>query len=87
VNWHVVNQSGIGYRFSLLRLLTLAFLYCGAIELMQIPLPTRHARVSDFAVDFAAAALAMGLVRVIERLYAARQENAYSASATPRREL
>ena len=38
----------IGYRFSLIRLLVLAVFYCAGIELLQIPLPTRHARVSDF---------------------------------------
>ena len=53
----------IGYRFSLFWLLTSAFLYCGGIELLQIPLPTRHARVSVFLIDFAAAAIAMVLVR------------------------
>src|SRR5580658_10322439 len=41
----------IGYPFSLIPLLVLAVFFCGGIELLQIPLPTRHARVSDFLVD------------------------------------
>ena len=38
----VAAAFAIGYRFSLFRLLTLALCYCAGIELLQIPLPTRH---------------------------------------------
>ena len=38
----VAGAFAIGYRFSLFRLLTFAFFYCGGIELLQVPLPTRH---------------------------------------------
>jgi VanZ family protein len=48
-----------GYRFSLFRLLMLAVFFCGGIELLQIPLPTRHARVSDFLVDSVGAGFAI----------------------------
>jgi VanZ family protein len=65
----VAAAFAIGYRFSLFRLLTLALCYCGGIELLQIPLPTRHARVSDFLIDFAAAIVAMALVRAGESFY------------------
>ena len=41
----VAGVFAIGYRYSLLRLLLLAFFFCGAIELLQVPLPTRHARL------------------------------------------
>jgi VanZ family protein len=68
----VAGAFAIGYRFSLFRLLTLAFLYCGGIELLQIPLPTRHARVSDFLINFAAAVVAITLVQVGELLRGAR---------------
>jgi len=68
----VAGAFAIGYRFSLFWLLTLAFLYCGGIELLQIPLPTRHARVSDFLIDFATAAIAMVLVRLGEPFIAIR---------------
>jgi VanZ family protein len=52
----------IGYRFSLIRLLVMALLYCGGIELLQIPLPTRRARVSDFVIDFLGSSIAICLV-------------------------
>jgi VanZ family protein len=64
----VGTAFAIGYRWSLFWLFTMAFLYCGGIELLQIPLPTRHARVSDFLIDFAAAAAAIALVRAAESL-------------------
>ena len=46
----VGGAFAIGYRFSLIRLLVLAVFFCGGVELLQLPLPTRHARVSDFLV-------------------------------------
>jgi VanZ family protein len=50
------------YRLGVSRLLVVAFLFCGAIELLQVPLPTRHARVSDFAIDLLGSYAAIGLV-------------------------
>jgi VanZ family protein len=79
----VAAAFAIGYRFSLLRLITLALVYCAGIELMQIPLPTRHARVSDFLIDFAAAAFAMALVRAGESVFGHSEEKAQSASPRP----
>ena len=58
----------IGYDLSFGRLVILALLFCGAIELLQVPLPTRHARVSDFMIDFAAACFAFGVVWVGKKL-------------------
>jgi hypothetical protein len=52
----------IGYRLPLMKLSMLAFLFCGGIELVQLPLATRHARLSDFVIDFFASCLAIGLV-------------------------
>jgi VanZ family protein len=46
---------------------------CGGIELLQIPLPTRHARVSDFAVDLLGACFAIGLVAFWPKLGAFRR--------------
>src|SRR4030095_4321669 len=54
----------IGYRFSLMRLLMLAFLFCGGIELLQVPLPTRHARLSDFLIDVFGSCFAIWFVFV-----------------------
>jgi uncharacterized membrane protein len=58
----VAGMFAIGYRFALIRLLLMALLFCGGIELLQVPLPTRHARVSDFAVDLLGSYFAIGLV-------------------------
>jgi VanZ family protein len=55
----VGGAFAIGYRLSLIRLMFLAVFFCAGIELLQIPLPTRHARVSDFLVDIAGACLAI----------------------------
>jgi VanZ family protein len=53
-----------GYDLSPARLLLLVFLFCGGIELLQVPLSTRHARLSDFIVDVVASCVAIGLVIV-----------------------
>jgi hypothetical protein len=58
----VAGMFAIGYRFTLTRLLPMALLFCGGIELLQVPLLTRHARVSDFAIDLLGSYFAIGLV-------------------------
>jgi VanZ family protein len=59
----VAGMFAIGsYRLGLFRILLVAFLFCGGIELLQVTLPTRHARVSDFAVDLLGSYVAIGLV-------------------------
>jgi hypothetical protein len=64
----VGGAFAIGYRLSLIHLLFLAVLFCAGIELLQIPLPTRHARVSDFLIDAAGASLAILCVFVARQL-------------------
>ena len=64
----VAGAFAIGYNLSFARLMLVAFLFCGAIELLQVPLPTRHARVSDFAIDFVASCFAFGLVHLGKKL-------------------
>jgi hypothetical protein len=58
----VAAMFAIGYRFTLIRLLLMALLFCGGIELLQVPLPTRHARISDFVLDLLGSCLAICLV-------------------------
>jgi VanZ family protein len=53
------------YRLSLHQLLLLALFFSAGLELLQIPLPTRHARVSDFVVDLAALCITVVVVRLI----------------------
>ena len=69
----VAGTFAIGYRLSLMRLLLLAFLFCGGIELLQVPLPTRHARLSDFVIDFFGSCFAIGLVFFGDKLVAAHR--------------
>jgi hypothetical protein len=64
----VGGAFAIGYRLSLMRLMLLAVFFCAAIELLQIPLPTRHARVSDFLIDTAGACLAILCVFVARQI-------------------
>ena len=72
----VAGVFAIGYRLSLNRLLLLAFFFCGGIELLQVPLPTRHARVSDLVLDFVGACFAIGFVFAGDKLIGAhRREN------------
>jgi hypothetical protein len=72
----VAGMFAIGYRFSLIRLLLLAFFFCGGIELLQVPLPTRHARVSDFVIDFAASCFAIAVVFVSDNLIGRNRQSA-----------
>ena len=60
----VAGAFAIGYDLSLPRLMLFAFFFCGGVELLQVPLPTRHARVSDFVIDFVASCFAFGLVHI-----------------------
>ncbi len=53
------------YRLSLHQLLLLALFFAAGIELLQIPLPTRHARVGDFIVDFAALCITIVVIRLM----------------------
>lgn len=62
----VAGMFAIGYSFSLIRLVLLTFVFCGSIELLQVPLPTRHARVSDFIIDFLASCFAIAIVFVTD---------------------
>jgi hypothetical protein len=64
----VGGAFAIGYRLSLMRLMFLAAFFCAGIELLQVPLPTRHARVSDFLVDTTGACLAILCVFVARQV-------------------
>jgi VanZ family protein len=58
----VAGSFALAYRVSLTWLMLLAFLFCGLTELMQVPLATRHARLSDFIIDLAGACMAVWMV-------------------------
>jgi hypothetical protein len=58
----VAGMFAVGYRLSLARRLFFAILFCAGIELLQTPLPTRHARMSDFIIDVIASWVAIAVV-------------------------
>jgi hypothetical protein len=62
----VAGMFAIGYQFSFVRRLLVTFLFCGGVELLQVPLPTRHARISDFVIDLFASWTAIAFVRGCE---------------------
>ena len=72
----VAAAFAIGYyRLSLMRLLLLAFLFCGGVELLQIPLPTRHARGIDFVIDLFTACSAIAITLAVEKFLAKSTRN------------
>ena len=73
----------LGYPRPLRMLLVAAIVFCGGIELLQIPLPTRHARLSDFVIDVTAACIAIGIIVTVRKV-ASRPAGNLSVSRTPR---
>lgn len=59
---------GFAYVWQLRTLLVSAIIFALLLELSQIPLPTRHARLEDFIVDAAGACLAIFVAQFIRRL-------------------
>ena len=51
----------LAYPWRLIVLLPLAVAFAGLLEIIQIPLPTRHARLTDFVVDALASCLGIAL--------------------------
>jgi VanZ family protein len=66
----VAATFAIGYDLSLASLTLFALIFCGGIELLQVALPTRHARISDFVIDFLASCFAFGFVYIGRKLVA-----------------
>jgi VanZ family protein len=64
----VASLFALVYPLRFWPLLLLALLFCGGIELLQIPLPTRHARISDFVIDVVAAWMAICVVAIARKL-------------------
>jgi VanZ family protein len=60
---------------SIKRLLWAAVLFASVIELLQIPLPTRHARLSDFLIDALAGCIGIALGQSMMNLFPNRHVN------------
>jgi VanZ family protein len=63
---------GFAYAQSLRTNVLSAIVFTLALELSQIPLATRHARLRDFMVDAAAACLGLGIAHLYRKLMAGR---------------
>ena len=58
----VAGLFAVGYRLPLALRLLIPAVFCAAVEALQIPLPSRHARISDFVVDIIASWAAIAIV-------------------------
>jgi len=59
----------LGYANQFRRLVLGGLIFAGLLELVQIPLPTRHARMEDFVVDAIAIALGICAVAILQAVY------------------
>jgi hypothetical protein len=59
----------LGYTNQFRRLLLGGFIFAGLLELVQIPLPTRHARMEDFVIDAIAIASGICTVAILQTVY------------------
>jgi VanZ family protein len=79
---HFIAFGPAGFLFGLAYAMRFRWLYLGAIaftlalELSQIPLATRHARVNDFIVDAVAACLGLAVVQAFRRMIKYRRSAA-----------
>jgi VanZ family protein len=64
------GMFAIAYELSFGRLVLCGLVFCGGVELLQVPLPTRHARMSDFLVDFVTSCFAFGVVVIGKKVIA-----------------
>jgi VanZ family protein len=62
----------LGHRGRLLPWLLIAVLFAGAMELLQVPLPGRHARFMDFLIDALAGCTGVLIGFLLERSCIAR---------------
>ena len=58
----------LGYELRLSVVYAAAVVFCAGLELVQLAIPGRHARVSDFVVDAAAACAGIGIAWTVRRL-------------------
>jgi VanZ family protein len=56
----------IGFAVRMRTMLLMSLAFAAAIECMQIPLPTRHARLEDFVVDAAGTCAGILLARLAQ---------------------
>jgi VanZ family protein len=58
----------VAYRLPPIRLLLMPVVFCGSIELIQLWIPSRHARLRDFVIDLVGSYFGIGVVALRSRL-------------------
>ena len=61
------SAFALGYSRSDYILCGAAIVFAGSLELLQLLVPTRHARLNDFVIDALAAVIGIALSRLIDR--------------------
>jgi VanZ family protein len=59
---------GLGYELRISIIFTAAVVFCAFLEIVQLAVPGRHARVSDFLIDAGAACMGIAIAWAIRRL-------------------
>ena len=59
---------GLGYELRITVICAAAIVFCAALELLQLAVPGRHARLSDFLIDSGAASFGIAIPWVARRL-------------------
>jgi VanZ family protein len=60
---------GLGYERSANALATILVAFCGLIEILQLFVPGRHARLLDFAIDAVATCFGVAVASFLKMLY------------------
>jgi VanZ family protein len=72
---HFLAFGFVGFIFALaysqrpLLLMLSAIVFTAALEIIQIPLPTRHARLGDFLTDALASSVGIGFAHLSARIF------------------
>jgi VanZ family protein len=56
---------GVGYSHRPYLIIVMLVVFAGAVELAQIPIPSRHARLSDFLIDALAACVGAAVSSIL----------------------
>ena len=59
---------GLGYELRISVMCTAAVLFCACVEIVQLAVPGRHARLSDFVIDAAAACIGIAIGWTVHRV-------------------
>jgi VanZ family protein len=72
---------GLAYELRLSVICATAIVFCASLEILQLAIPGRHARVSDFFVDFLSACMGIAIAWTVRRLSEANRADERSSTA------